>query len=175
MSIRNFIPFVLPVLMLFACKQEASVTEEESAVDSTSNHSTPSASNPNLVANMPWTFLTHELYHQRITVVSGKADENMRKGHWMDFNDNGTYDYGVWGDKTFDGTWTYDDATKILTLKPNNGKEKMSEWRVMHKDDNLILVGTATYGDNAQQVQWIRHAQRPDKNAKTREDAEEDE
>lgn len=158
---------VLLALVLIACKQEATTTEA-TAADSI----VPKAEgNPNLVANMPWTFLTHQLFHHRVTVTSGKVDEQLRKGHWIDFLENGKFDYGIWGDKTYEGTWTYDDQTKILELK-SSGKEKPSEWRVMHKDDNLILIGTTTYGDNPQQVQWIRHENRPDKNAKAEEQDE---
>lgn len=145
------------------CKQEASTTEE-TAADSTGVQAAPqatntSASNPNTVANMPWTFLTHQLFHNRATVVSGKVGENPKAGHWIDFHDNGTYDYGVQGEKTQDGSYTYSDDTKVLQLTPRSGSP--SEWRVMHKDDNLILVGTATYGNNTHQEQWVRRDYRP--------------
>jgi hypothetical protein len=170
----KFFYSVLPAILLVAflsCKHEAATTTEETSTDTLTSGraNTANARNPNLAANMNWTFLTDKLFHHRVTVASGKVDENARKGHWIDFHDNGKYDYGVWGDKTLDGTWFYDDNAKLLQLTPS-GQEKPSEWRLMHKDDNLIMVGTATHGDNAQQVQWIRHEERPDKNAKPAED-----
>ncbi|HLF62937.1 MAG TPA: hypothetical protein VI603_04270 [Saprospiraceae bacterium] len=165
---RMLIP-VLVMNILFSCKQEATTSETTSSEGDTTALSSPSTENPNLVANMPWTFLTHQLFRHHVTVTSGKIDPEERKGHWIDFLENGKYDYGVWGDKTQEGTWSYDDQTKLLELKPS-GNENPSEWRVMHKDNNLILIGTATYGNNPQQVQWIRHEGRPDKNVKPAED-----
>ena len=164
----KFMQALLPGLMLialFACKQEATTTDQTAVDTLATPEPVANDKNPNLVANMSWTFLTDKLFHHRTTVTSGKVDQNDRKGHWIDFHDNGKFDYGEWGDKTYDGTWFYNDETKLLELKPS-GSQKPSEWRLMHKEDNLIMVGTGTYGNNTQQVQWIRHEERPDKNAK---------
>ena len=165
MKYKNAIPFALLICALIACKQEASETTETPTEAAPSSQPATGSDNPNLVANMDWTFLTDKLFHHRVTVASGKSDKNTRKGHWMDFQEKGKYESGVWGEKTAEGSWTYDDNSKLLTLKPT-GDAKPSEWRVMHKDNNLILVGTATYGNNAEQVQWIRNEARPDPNAK---------
>jgi len=114
---------------------------------------------------MSWTFLTDQLFQHNATVKSGTLDPEYNKGHWMALHDNGTYDYGVWGDKLYDGKWTYTEGTRTLRFTPNDD-HKPSEWEVMHKDRKLVLIGTHTYGDNAFQQQWIRNEQRPDKNAK---------
>ena len=147
------------------CKQEATTTDESASSDAQETSAAPVSSNANqnLAANMSWTFLTHQLFHHNVTVASGTVDQDTKKGHWMDFHDNGTYDYGIWGEKTYSGTWTYNDQTKLLELKPAGG-EKASEWQVGHRDDNLILVGTATHGDNRYQVRWLRNENRPEKN-----------
>lgn len=165
MKYRNAILTLLIIGALFACKQEASEATETPVETPAASQPTAGSDNPNLVANMDWTFLTDKLFHHRVTVASGKIDENVRKGHWMDFQEKGRFESGVWAEKTSEGSWTYDDNSKLLTLKPT-GDAKPSEWRIMHKDNNLILVGTATYGNNAEQVQWIRHEARPDPNAK---------
>jgi hypothetical protein len=154
--------FLLPCILLIsfaACKHEPQTSEE-----TTIETAPAEQNNPNLVANMNWTFLTHQLFHHRVTVASGKVDENIRKGHWIDFHENGKYDYGIWGEKKYEGQWTYNDTTKTLLMKPA-GDEKPSEWRIMHRDEKLMFAGTATYGDNTQQIQWIRHEHRPDPNA----------
>ncbi len=164
----KFIHTLLTGLILcsvFACKPEATPTKETTIEVPAADETTTNEKNPNLAANMSWTFLTDQLFHHRVTVERGNVDENERKGHWVDFHENGKYDYGVWGDKTLEGTWSYDDNTKVLEMKPM-GDAKPSEWRLKHMEDNLIMLGTATYGNNTQQVQWIRHEQRPDKNAK---------
>jgi hypothetical protein len=117
---------------------------------------------------MSWTFLTDQLFRHDATVKSGTPDPDYNKGHWIDFHDNGSYDYGIWREKSYDGKWTYTDTTRTLRMIPN-GSQKPSEWEVMHKDRKLVLIGTHTYGDNALQEQWIRYEQRPDKNAKPEE------
>lgn len=167
----SFTPFVLLVgiLILASCKQEATTTEETSdshdtmsLVSSGTSAQTQSSGNPALAENMSWTFLTHQLLHNRATVVSGNVGENPKAGHWMDFHENGTYEYGIWSEKTVEGTWSYDNETKLLQLKPASGSQ--SEWRVMHKEDNVVLIGTTTHGNNTNQEQWVRKAQRPSKN-----------
>lgn len=170
MSLKFLFYPCLLFLGIYACKQEASTNvgaDNTKSVEPAAEavQTTSSEENPNLVANMSWTFLTDQLFHHGATVKSGISDPDLNKGHWMDFHDNGTYDYGVWGEKSYDGHWTYDETTRNLQLKPS-GSQKPSEWQVMHKDRKLILIGTHTYGDNAYQVQWIRYPQRPDKNAK---------
>lgn len=169
MKHRNTILSTLFICALIACKQEASETTDTPVETAPAVQSATGSDNPNLAANMDWTFLTDKLFHHRVTVASGKIDENVRKGHWMDFLEKGKYESGVWSEKTGEGSWTYGDSSKLLTLKPT-GDAKPSEWRVMHKDNNLILVGTATYGNNAEQVQWIRNEARPDPNAKPKAD-----
>ncbi len=175
----------LPLVFLacYACKQEGSATETRSAAPSPPAATQPPAEkpvaeqsgNPNLVANMSWTFLTDKLFQNRATVVSGQGNDNPNQGHWIDFNPDGTYTYGVWGEKTVEGTWTYDDDTQLLEMMPSSGNQKRSEWTVKYSDDKLVLVGTATYGDNAYQEMWIRVDHLPDKNAKPRSADEDDE
>jgi len=184
MKFKSWALISMSALLVYACNRVAPATQQsaEEPVATPADTSTAAQSqntaaeetNPNLVANMSWTFLTDQLFQHSVTVKAGVADTETDKGHWVDFKDNGTYDYGVWGDKLYSGNWTYNDTTQTLLLKPS-GSQKPSEWQVMHKDRKLVLIGTATYGDNPYQVQWIRYAQRPDKNAKPEEDEYEDE
>lgn len=136
-----------------ACKSDNTTQESTEASDV----------NPNLAANMSWTFLTHKVFHNRRTVnAAGPSEQSPNAGHWIDFNENGTYTYGIWDEQTYSGTWSYDDDTKLLDLVPSNNT-KPSQWKVMHKDDNLILVGTSRHNDNAIQQQWVRRDGRPSK------------
>lgn len=166
---KPFLVFVILGLSVISCKQEQPV-QENPPVSTVHADSTPPkpapAGNPNLAANMSWTFLTDQLFHHDATVTSGKPDPNVRKGHWMDFSEDGTYTYGVWDKNSYTGTWSYNNDTKVLLLQPSDPKEKTSEWRVHHNDNTLVLAGTATYGDNANQIRWMRHAEKPDPNAK---------
>ncbi len=115
------------------------------------------------VSNMPWTFLTNGIFHNNATITIGqKMTSNPNEGHWIDFKDNGEYDYGIWDKKQYDGAYYYDNDTHILQLQPRADVKK-SEWQVMHKDDNLILVGTGTYSDNATQMRFVRKTSYPQK------------
>ena len=120
------------------------------------DHSTDDAAGANQVSNMPWTFLTSGVFHNNATITIGEQpSSNPNKGHWIDFKDNGTYEYGIYNEKQYDGSYYYDNEARLLQLHPRSDIKK-SEWQVMHKDDNLILVGTSTYSDNATQMRFIR-------------------
>jgi hypothetical protein len=176
MKDRLFIKTLLfagTITALICCKQEAKTSEDsqpQEILAETQGGELADTSSPFLVENMPWTFLTHKLFHNRATVISGQVGVNPKEGQWIDFKENGTYDYGVWGDKTASGAWKYDNDTRLLELHPSGKDAKPSEWRTMHKEDNLILVGTATYGNNTNQEQWVRRDARPDKNARPRQE-----
>jgi hypothetical protein len=156
---------------LISCKPEATTTEDnppQEILTATPAEDPADTTSQSLVENMPWTFLTHKIFHNRATVVSGQVGVNPKEGHWIDLKENGTFDYGIWGEKTASGTWKYDNSTRLLELHTSGKNAADSEWRTMHKDDNLILVGTATYGNNTNQEQWVRRDELPDKNAKPR-------
>jgi hypothetical protein len=151
----------LILLLLLGCKPESNTSpQDERPAEIPTDSASLSKGNPNLVANMPYTFLTDEMFHHRITVISGKPDEESNKGHWLDLHDNGTYDYGIWDKQTYSGQWKYDDNSKLLELRPS-GNEKPTEWRVMYRDDNLYLAGTVTYGNNSRQAHWVRMPDKP--------------
>jgi hypothetical protein len=146
----------LTIITFYACTGE----DKEAATDSGSQgavaESTSSGSTSNSIENLPWTFLVNGVYHNNATIGAGSTTkQNVNKGHWIDFNENGTYTYGVWGDKQYDGSWFYDGDNNILDLTPKDDHSP-SQWKVMHKDDNLIWMGTSKYGNNATQIQWLR-------------------
>ena len=138
-------------------------TAESPSSAAAGDQSAAQGQNPNTAENLPWTFLTDGIYHNNATISVGSDDpENPNEGVWIDFKDNGTFDCGRWDTKEYDGSWYYDNNTKLLEMKPN-GNQKSSEWRVMHKELNLVLVGTAKYGDNAIQARYVRRNGYPTK------------
>lgn len=159
---NTLIIFGLLIASLYGCAGE----DKEAASDSTSqtevspaksgSTSAPTGANANSIENLPWTFLVNGIYHNNATIGAGSGSKkNMNEGHWINFHENGTYEYGIWGDKEYDGSWFYDGSTNILDLTPKDNHEP-SQWRVMHKDDNLIWMGTSKYGNNSLQIQWLR-------------------
>jgi len=162
---NTFFVFAILILTLCGCAGEDNEAASDSSTQAETNaqKSDSEASNPNTAENLPWTFLVTGRFHNNITVSAGSGSKgNVNEGHWIDFKENGTYDYGVWGDKEYDGKWFYDGDTYILDLSPNDDHKK-SQWKVMHKDDNLIWMGTPKFGDNAIQVQWLRREGYPSK------------
>jgi hypothetical protein len=147
---------------------EASTANDNNKAASASNSSEKDAtqsesSDANSVENLPWTFLVSGIYHNNATIGAGSdAKNNINKGHWINFDENGTYEYGVWDKKQYTGTWFYDGNTNIMDLTPKDD-HKPSQWTVMHKDDNLIWLGTSKYGNNALQIQWLRRDGYPSK------------
>ena len=173
----QMIVIALGILMILSCKQENNTSQDQTTPEQAPAAVSPPAApgspqaesgdnNPNTVANMPWTFLTHQLFQNRATVVSGRVGENPKEGYWLDFKENGTYDYGIWGEQKGSGTWTYDNDTRLLEMTPTSGPDKPSEWQVKHKEDNVVLLGTARFGNNTNQENWVRRATLPDQNAK---------
>lgn len=143
--------FVLLLCILgyafIGCKQEAKSADIEEITNQQSTSGDHAL----------WSFLTHLRFHNRNTVMSGQNySQNPNAGHWIDFRDDGTYEYGVLDKRTLTGKWEYDHPAGLLDLIPDDAS-KPSQWRVMHNDDILVLVGTAKYGDNATQAQWMRH------------------
>lgn len=151
---RTFIFLCLSVICLIAaCKQEDSATEDTTTQTDTTTQQT----------DMPWTFLTDGIYHNNVTVTVGQdLTTNPNEGHWIDFHSNGKFDYGIWGETSYSGTWFYDNQSALLELTPS-GDQKRSEWRVMHRDRTLILQGTPKFQDNALQMRFIKHDSLPSK------------
>lgn len=160
----------LSIGMIYGCAGD----DNEAAADSTSQteasteksastNTDAAATGANSIENLPWTFLVNGVYHNNATIGAGSGEKkNINEGHWINFHENGTYEYGIWGDKSYDGSWFYDGQTNILDLSPKDNHDP-SQWRVMHKDDNLIWMGTAKYGNNSLQIQWLRKTDLPKK------------
>lgn len=156
-----------------ACTSDTETTEDSAAVNDaepTSNSGSAGNNapqpNPNTVDNMAWTFLVDGIFHNNATITAGKSPkDNPNQGAWIDFKDNGTYEYGTWGDKQYQGTWFYNGDTEVLDLTPDAGASAgPSQWTVKHKENSLIWIGTAKYGNNATQMRWLRRESYPSQN-----------
>ncbi len=161
------------LVTLVACTSDAETTEDTTATkeaEPTTNtgaagNITPQA-NPNTVENMTWTFLVDGIFHNNATITAGKSPkDNPNTGAWIDFKDNGTYEYGTWGEKQYEGTWFYDGEAELLDLTPSgNASAGPSQWTVKHKENSLIWIGTPKYSNNATQMRWLRRQDYPSEN-----------
>lgn len=141
-------------ITVISCKQEASNTSQAPAQDTTAVASSAEGHD--------YTFLTQGILHYTGGIISGKdpRDEPF-KGHWIDLEPNGSFTSGVYGDKTSGGRWAYNHDQKKLALMPDDTSQKPSEWNVMYNENMVVLVGTATYGDNNTQARLERFTELP--------------
>ena len=152
----------IAVITWTSCTADSEATEDSSAA--TTTESQPAATGGNTADELPWTFLVAGILHNNATIQAGKSPKvNENAGHWIDFKENGTFEYGVYEEKSYSGTWHYDGETDMLELTPDNNAAKQSEWTIKHQANNLIWIGTPTYGDNSIQMQWLRREGYPSK------------
>jgi hypothetical protein len=82
-------------------------------------------------------------------------------GNWIDFKDDFSYNYGLYGVQNGAGKYHYDlDAAKLLLLDNNEGI-KPQQLEVKMANDMLVLVGEALYKDNNIQTKLTRIATAP--------------
>lgn len=155
-----FICILSMMILPLSCKQNSTTQQEEvksenapAGTDHQANSST---------GGHDYAFLTDKLFHYKAANIVGKdSKDNPYAGHWIDMDPNGTYKAGILKDQTHTGRWDYNHEAKVLLLRPDDKKFKISEWNVMHNNDMVVFVGTQTYGNNATQIQLVRSAELP--------------
>ena len=161
-------PIIFAILALVACKRET--PQSETQTEPTTQDSTVQA-NTNVTTSTPlpadgrdFTFLTHELFHVGGAVVGSVKDkkDNPYQSNWIDFLPDGTYKWGKQKDVLHSGEWSYNGDSKILQMKSTAGEPIRSEWKVMHSEQMVVLIGTKTFGNNSTQIQLIRSTTMPD-------------
>jgi hypothetical protein len=165
MRAYNLLYILLCLGLLASCKSESANTSstETTSTDPEHEQVPTTHGNEKEMQGTDYTFLTHQMFHIRAAIVTGRdPNDNPYKGHWIDLLPNGTYHYGKQQTELYTGTWSYNHDAGILALNPNVDSEKRSEWKVMHNEQMVILVGTQTYGNNGTQMQLIRHADKPE-------------
>ena len=78
------------------------------------------------------------------------------KGVWIDFLPDGTYEYGRYNDIQGSGKYNYHFERGELLMLDDDTSLKPQEWTVKSVGDAMVLVGTATYKDNAIQMKLER-------------------
>ena len=148
------------VICAIACKQKTNVEVQDEGKE---NQPVAEANkSPNVSGGHDNTFLTDQLFHYDAAFSIGKeSTENPYAGHWIDLEPDGTYKSGIKKDQTHTGKWDYNEEMKVLLLRPDDNKFKISEWKVMHNNDMVVWVGTQTYGNNGTQIKLVRRTDLP--------------
>lgn len=90
-----------------------------------------------------------------------KAGE--KQGQWLDFDNKFGYQYGLYDKKEGSGKYHYDYKTGLVLMVDEDATIKPKEYKAMLNGDMLVLVGQATYLDNAYQAKLKNAAQAPKK------------
>jgi hypothetical protein len=147
------------MLLSQSCKENTAPQQEETKVENAPVED--QQPNPS-TGGHDYAFLTDKLFHYKAANIVGKdPNDNPYAGHWIDMDPDGTYKAGILKDQTHTGRWDYNHEAKVLLLRPDDKKFKISEWNVMHNNDMVVLVGTQTYGNNATQIQLVRKTELP--------------
>lgn len=158
--------YLLIITFIFVtagCKESATTEKEGTVAENTANSPAAQTVQPNAPSGgHDQTFLTDKLFHYKAAAIVGKDNkENPYANQWIDMDPDGTYKAGRLKEQTHTGKWDYNVNEKILLLRPDVNTFKISEWKVMHNNDMVVLVGTQTYGNNATQIQLVRSAELP--------------
>lgn len=171
MRFIHTLTLAVTLITIVSCKRDAASSADVQnlpptthGIDSAQNNSNVTSSTPVPTGGHDYTFLTHELFHIGGAHISGAKDLNEQpyKDQWIDLVPDGTYKWGKHKNELYTGTWSYNHDSQILQLRPASGNEKTSEWKVMHNDNMVVLLGTKTYGNNNTQIQLIRSTTLPD-------------
>ena len=155
--------YISLIFVLAGCKESTSTEKEETVAEKGANTPAEQTVQPNAPSGgHDQTFLTDKLFHYKAAAIVGKDNkENPYANQWIDMDPDGTFKAGTLKEQTHTGKWDYNVDQKILLLRPDVSTYKISEWKVMHNNDIIILVGTQTYGNNATQIQLVRNAELP--------------
>ena len=82
-------------------------------------------------------------------------------GHWLDFLDDNTYEYGIGKDIKGGGRYHYSPMTTLLLMVDNNQSIKPREHKLSIAGDIFVFSGSGVYKDNGTQGKLVRIAQRP--------------
>ncbi|MBK9272426.1 MAG: hypothetical protein IPM48_12610 [Saprospiraceae bacterium] len=109
----------------------------------------------------PYLLITDSLWHFyfALSISEETPKKNIYEGHWLDLKDNGTYEKGIFGDKTDEGRYLYVPQNGTIELR--SVKDSSSEWKVKVDPDAMLFVGTEKYGNNPWQIKFLRKSKLP--------------
>lgn len=104
-----------------------------------------------------WTFLTLGYFQKEVELKGGNVlNMDSIADQWIKFHDDNTYSIGNSQDLLAGGNWRYDHDLTLLELENDNVTAGNLEYKVLSKDDYIVLVGTSKYGNNGQQIKCVR-------------------
>lgn len=91
-------------------------------------------------------------------VFDGKemSPQGEKAGSWIDFKDDNTYQYGLYNEIQGAGKYNYRIDDGQIVMVDDDESVMPQEWNTKSAGDNLILIGTQSYGNNAYQMKLVR-------------------
>lgn len=78
------------------------------------------------------------------------------EGHWIDFKEDLTYEYGFYDTVEGSGKYHYSFEKGTVIVVDNDESKKPDEWDVKLSGDSLVLVGKASFDSNSIQAKLYR-------------------
>lgn len=73
-------------------------------------------------------------------------------GHWIQFNDDFTYNKGIYENETSTGRWHLTLESMKLIIVDSEESKMPQEFKIMAKDDTVIFQGSDYFGNNPLQM-----------------------
>lgn len=164
---------LITILAFTACKNNSS----SGGADETTNPMTiddkvvegPNKGSFNLV-NAPGKTAPVQMLAEKYWVIKGyiqhgdKEAQQKNEGRWYKFNLDGTFDSGRWQEKTANGSWSFDEKTKIIHLDSSLDTED-SEWntQITVSGNTMVIIGTKKYNQTHIQGKMVKQDSMPTK------------
>ena len=84
-------------------------------------------------------------------------------GHWINFKDDFTYEYGYYENKVGGGRYHYSLNSEKMIMLDDDEKCMPQEWTIMAKEDIIVMVGSDYFGNNPRQLKMERNPELPQK------------
>lgn len=113
-------------------------------------------------AQKPDPALTDQIWHYvfALSIKDPTPKENIYEGHWLDLLPDGTFKQGIYQETLDNGYFilTNSGGDQLLELRSDKAA---SEWKVKSDPAQMLLVGTAKYGNNPWQIKLKRETALP--------------
>ncbi len=166
---KHFIFICLFSGLAFGCKKPAQTTNTETTVQEEIDQSMNNAQaeiesvtevNPADTLLKPkddsfQSYLSTELWEFTKGIASGGDASEHVEGRWIKFDEAYTFSTGKWENTITVGEFSV-DTSGILHLKPTDGSDRESEWKIRKKLNSMVWSGTPKFGNNTSQYFLVR-------------------
>ena len=84
-------------------------------------------------------------------------------GHWVQYKDDFTYDYGIYSEQNGSGKYHYRLDDNMMIMLDDDESVAPKEWQVKHGGQVMVLVGSHGFGNNGMQMKMLKSNEKPSK------------